>query len=54
MFRFVPNSEKKKQGAKKESEFVVIRKKPDPAHNGTISIPYLVMDNPTKLHPQDW
>jgi parafibromin len=53
-FRFVPSADKKKVGNKKESEFVVIRKKPDPTHGGSVSIPYLIMDNPTKLHPQDW
>ncbi|XP_033608581.1 parafibromin isoform X1 [Cryptotermes secundus] len=46
--RFVSSEEKKRQGAKKENEFLLMRRK------GGLTVPYQVIDNPQKLKNADW
>lgn len=47
--KFVSTDDKKKQGAIRENELLLQRRK-----EGNITVPYRVIDNPSKLTPQDW
>jgi parafibromin len=46
--RFVSTEEKKLQGAKRENETLLLRRK------GALTVPYRVTDNPQKLTNADW
>ncbi|KAG8310576.1 accessory factor associated with RNA polymerase II [Homalodisca vitripennis] len=48
-FKFVTTEDKKKQGATRENEILLQRRK-----NGASTVPYRVIDNPQKLAPGDW
>ncbi|XP_072176223.1 parafibromin-like [Diadema setosum] len=48
-FRFVTSDEKKRQGARKENDVLIQRRKDDGS-----TVPYRVIDTVTKLSPQDW
>ena len=41
--------EKKAQGAKRDNEVLLQRQRP-----GALTVPYRVIDNPTKLADEDW
>lgn len=47
--KFVTTEEKREQGAQRENEILIQRRK-----DGNITVPYRVIDNPSKLTPQDW
>lgn len=47
--RFVSNEQKKAEGAKRDNEVLLQRQKP-----GEATVPYRIIDNPTKLTPDDW
>ncbi|XP_046675123.1 parafibromin-like isoform X1 [Homalodisca vitripennis] len=47
--KFFTTEEKKAQGAKRENEVLLQRRK-----NGLLTVPYRVIDNPMKLTPYDW
>lgn len=47
--RFVSTNEKKAQGCTRENELLLQRRK-----DGNVTVPYRVIDNPSKLTPQDW
>lgn len=47
--RFVTTEEKKAQGYPRENELLLQRRK-----DGNITVPYRVIDNPSRLSPQDW
>lgn len=47
--RFVSTEEKKAQGCTRENELLLQRRK-----DGNVTVPYRVIDNPSKLTPQDW
>ncbi|XP_046675071.1 parafibromin-like [Homalodisca vitripennis] len=48
-FKFVTTEDKKKQGATRENDIFLQRRK-----NGALTVPYRVTDNPQKLAPGDW
>lgn len=47
--RFVTTEEKRAQGCTRENELLLQRRK-----DGNVTVPYRVIDNPSKLTPQDW
>jgi len=47
--RFVSTDEKKAQGAKRDNEILLQRRK-----EGGLTVPYRIIDNPGKLSPSDW
>jgi parafibromin len=47
--RFISSEEKKAQGARRDNEVLIQRQKP-----GGLTVPYRIIDNPTKLSPDDW
>ena len=47
-YRFVSTDDKKKQGARRDNEVLLQRRKT------TATIPYRVIDNISKLQPGDW
>lgn len=47
--KFLSTDEKKAQGCARENELLLQRRK-----EGNITVPYRVIDNPSKLSPQDW
>ncbi|KAL7298159.1 parafibromin [Trichogramma pretiosum] len=47
--KFVSNEEKRKQGARRENEILLQRRK-----DGGLTVPYRIVDNPLKLTPSDW
>jgi hypothetical protein len=47
--RFVSTEEKKLQGAKRDNEILLQRRK-----EGALTVPYRVIDNPQKLTNADW
>ena len=47
-FRYVSAEQKKREGAKRDNEVLIQRKRND------VTIPYRVIDNPMKLQPHDW
>jgi len=49
MYRFVSTEEKKLQGAKRDNEILLQRRK-----EGAFTVPYRVIDNPQKLTNADW
>ncbi|XP_002734557.1 parafibromin-like [Saccoglossus kowalevskii] len=54
--RFLSTDDKKGQGARRDNEVLVQRKK-DLNQGGTIqtvTVPYRIIDTPSKLQPQDW
>ncbi|EDO35837.1 predicted protein [Nematostella vectensis] len=48
-FKFVSSDEKKKQGARRENEVLIQRRK-----DASTTVPYRVVDNPTRLQPNEW
>lgn len=49
IYRFVSTEEKKLQGAKRDNEILLQRRK-----EGALTVPYRVIDNPQKLTNADW
>lgn len=49
IFRFLSTEEKKAQGTKRENEVLIQRRK-----EGGLTVPYRIIDNPTKLQSDDW
>ena len=49
LFRFVTTDEKKAQGCRRDNEVLLQRQK-----TGGLTVPYRVIDNATKLQPDDW
>ncbi|KAK3928824.1 Parafibromin [Frankliniella fusca] len=47
--KFVSTEEKKAQGAKRDNEILLQRRK-----DGGLTVPYRIVDNPGKLNPADW
>ena len=47
--RFVSTEDKKSQGAKRDNEVLIHRRK-----EGGLTVPYRIIDNPLKLSPDDW
>lgn len=47
--KFISTEDKKAQGCARENELLLQRRK-----EGNITVPYRVIDNPSKLSPQDW
>lgn len=47
--RFVTTEEKKSHGCTRENDLLLQRRK-----DGNVTVPYRVIDNPTKLTPQEW
>lgn len=47
--RFISTEDKKAQGSKRDSEVLIHRRK-----DGGLTVPYRIIDNPTKLTPDDW
>lgn len=47
--RFMSTEDKKSQGAKRENELLIQRRK-----DGGLTVPYRVIDNPSKLTNADW
>ena len=48
--RFVSNEQKKAEGAKRDNEVLLQRQRP----GEVTTVPYRVIDNPSKLTPDDW
>ncbi|XP_071097734.1 parafibromin-like [Haliotis cracherodii] len=47
--RFISTEQKKSQGAKRDNEVLIQRRK-----EGGLTVPYRIIDNPLKLSPDDW
>lgn len=47
--KFITTDDKKSQGCARDNELLLQRRK-----DGNITVPYRVIDNPSKLSPQDW
>ncbi|KAK7094725.1 parafibromin-like [Littorina saxatilis] len=47
--KFVSTEEKKSQGARRDNEVLIQRRK-----DGGLTVPYRIIDNPAKLTPDDW
>ncbi|GFN88354.1 parafibromin [Plakobranchus ocellatus] len=47
--KFVSTEDKKAQGAKRDNEVLIHRRK-----DGGLTVPYRIIDNPLKLTPDDW
>lgn len=47
--KFISIDDKKSQGCARENEILLQRRK-----EGNITVPYRIIDNPSKLSPQDW
>lgn len=47
--KFVSTEEKKTQGARRDNEVLIQRRK-----DGGLTVPYRIIDNPAKLTPDDW
>lgn len=47
--RFISTEEKKSKGCSRENDLLLQRRK-----DATNTVPYRVIDNPTKLTPQEW
>ena len=47
--RFCSTEDRKQQGAKRENELLITRRK-----EGGLTVPYRVIDNPAKLTNADW
>ncbi|XP_025112540.1 parafibromin-like [Pomacea canaliculata] len=47
--KFISTEDKKAQGSKRDSEVLIHRRK-----DGGLTVPYRIIDNPTKLTPDDW
>ena len=59
--RFISSEEKKAQGARRENEVLIQRRKEinqaqaaPGATSTTVTVPYRVIDNPARLLPNDW
>ena len=59
--RFISSDEKKTQGARRENEVLIQRRKEitqaqaaPGATPTTVTVPYRVIDNPARLQPNDW
>lgn len=59
--RFISSDEKKAQGARRENEVLIQRRKEitqaqaaPGATPTTVTVPYRVIDNPARLQPNDW
>lgn len=59
--RFISSEEKKAQGARRENEVLIQRRKEitqaqaaPGATPTTVTVPYRVIDNPARLQPNDW
>ncbi|KAL9988717.1 hypothetical protein ACROYT_G003195 [Oculina patagonica] len=60
-FKFISSEEKKAQGARRENEVLIQRRKEisqaqaaPGATSTTVTVPYRVIDNPARLQPNDW
>ncbi|XP_071947253.1 parafibromin-like [Antedon mediterranea] len=51
--KFLTTAEKKAQGARRDNEVLLQRRK-DASQGGQTTVPYRVIDTPNKLQPQDW